>query len=166
MTCSLIVFRHAKSDWSEDYAGRDAERPLAKRGRKAAKLAGRFLADIDSVPEAVICSPAKRARATLELAREARDWESSVREAPRLYDGGVEGVLGEIRAEDDRTELLMVVGHEPTCSETISYLIGGGHVRMPTAALARIELEIAHWREIGPGKGVLAWLVVPRLMEL
>ena len=165
MTCSLIVFRHAKSEWSEDYAGADAERPLAKRGRKAAKLAGRFLADIDSVPEAVICSPAKRARATLELAREARDWGSSVREAQSLYGGGVEGLLAEVRAEPDTTRLLMVVGHEPTCSETVGYLTGGGQVRMPTAALARVELEVGSWAEIGPGIGVLAWLVTPRRLE-
>ena len=116
MTCSLIVFRHAKSEWSEDYAGADAERPLAKRGRKAAKLAGRFLADIDSVPEAVICSPAKRARATLELAREARDWESSVREAQPLYDGGVEGLLAE--TELGRGVLGVVDGSSPKRAET------------------------------------------------
>ena len=88
-----------------------------------------------------------------------------MREAPALYDGGVEGLIGEVRQEPDTTKLLMVVGHEPTCSGTINLLIGGGAVRMPTAALARIELEIDNWDELGAGKGVLSWLVVPRLME-
>jgi len=165
MSRALIIFRHAKSDWSQDYDGPDIDRPLAKRGRKAAKLAGRFLGDTGSVPDSVICSPAARARATLALACEAREWESAVRESAALYEGGVQGLVGEVRAEPATTRLLMVVGHEPTCSETISFLIGGGLVRMPTAALARVELPVDDWSEVGPGTGVLSWLVVPRLIE-
>jgi phosphohistidine phosphatase len=155
MAHALIVFRHSKSDWSADHAGSDIDRPLAKRGRKAAKVAGRFLGETGAVPDSVICSPALRARATLSLASEARSWESTVRESAALYDGGVEGLID---------ELLMVVGHEPTCSETVSVLIGGGLVRMPTAALARVELLVNAWDEVGPGTGVLSWLVVPRLI--
>lgn len=87
-----------------------------------------------------------------------------MRESAALYDGGVEGLIDEVRAEPESTELLMVVGHEPTCSETVSVLIGGGLVRMPTAALARVELLVNAWDEVGPGTGVLSWLVVPRLI--
>jgi phosphohistidine phosphatase len=165
MSLALIVFRHSKSDWSADYGGSDLDRPLAKRGRKAAKVAGRFLADTDAVPDAVICSPALRARATLALACEAREWDSSVRESAALYDGGLEGLLGEVRKEPETTQVLMVIGHEPTCSETVGFLIGGGRVRMPTAALARVELLVDDWGEVAQGTGVLSWLVVPRLME-
>jgi len=118
MSHSLIVFRHSKSDWSADYGGPDLERPLAKRGRKAARAAGRFLAGTE-VPDSVICSPALRAKATLALASEARDWVWSARESGALYDEGVEGLLGEVRREPESTRLLMVVGHEPTCSETV-----------------------------------------------
>src|ERR1035441_9922401 len=91
MSHSLIVFRHSKSDWSADYGGPDLERPLAKRGRKAARAAGRFLAATE-VPDSVICSPAPRATATLALASEARDWVFSVRESDALYAEGVEEI--------------------------------------------------------------------------
>ncbi|MGD0982862.1 MAG: histidine phosphatase family protein [Acidimicrobiales bacterium] len=163
MSHALIVFRHSKSDWSADYGGSDLDRPLAKRGRKAARAAGRFLAATE-VPESVICSPALRATATLELASEARDWEWSVRESVALYDEGVEGLLAEVRREPETTRLLMVVGHEPACSETVQFLIGGGLVRMPTAALARIDLLVEEWGEVSAGTGVLSWLVVPRVI--
>ena len=36
---SVIMFRHGKSDWDVDY-GPDHDRPLAKRGIKAAKKMG------------------------------------------------------------------------------------------------------------------------------
>ena len=67
--------------------------------------------------------------------------------------------------EPPSTELLLVVGHEPTSSETASLLIGGGRVRMPTGALVRIDFDadIESWADVGPGTGSLSWLLVPRL---
>ena len=45
---TLILLRHAKSDWSGDQA--DLARPLAKRGRRQAPDAGRWLAaNIDGI---------------------------------------------------------------------------------------------------------------------
>ena len=164
MSRSLIVFRHSKSDWSADFGGPDLERPLAKRCRKAARAAGRFLSATE-VPESVICSPALRATTTLALASQARGWTCSVRESDAVYDQGVEGLLGEVRREPEATRLLMVVGHEPTCSATVRLLIGGGLVRMPTAALARVDLLVEDWGEVGPGTGVLSWLVMPRVIR-
>jgi phosphohistidine phosphatase len=60
----------------------------------------------------------------------------------------------------------MVVGHEPTCSQAIRYLIGGGLVSMPTAALARIDFLVNEWGEVGAGTGTLSWLVVPRVIRV
>ncbi len=64
---TLIFFRHGKSDWDAEYHG-DHNRPVAKRGRKAAKLMGRFLASTGQVPDSVVTSSALRARSTFELA--------------------------------------------------------------------------------------------------
>ena len=58
-------------------------------------------------------------------------------------------------------ETLLVVSHEPTCSETIAVLVGGCRVRFPTAAMACIELEDGS--PSGPAGGSLTWLVTPRL---
>ncbi|MGD1012603.1 MAG: histidine phosphatase family protein [Acidimicrobiales bacterium] len=163
---ALIILRHAKSDWSEDFDGVDMDRPLSKRGRKAAKLVGRFLDGAGEIPDSVLCSPALRARATLNLASEARGWDRPVRESPALYDGGPEGLIGEIRAEPESTRLLMIVGHEPACSQAIRYLIGGGLVNVPTAALARIDFLVDEWSEVGATTGTLSWLVVPRVIRV
>lgn len=160
---SLILLRHAKSDWGSDY-GDDRQRPLASRGRKAAQRVGRFLAGAGLVPDSAITSPAVRATATLGQVMAAADWSCPARAAEALYDGGVAGLIGEVRAEPTATRVLLVVGHEPTCSEVLALLISGGHVRLPTAAVARIDLEVHGWEEVGPGTGVLAWSVVPRLL--
>jgi phosphohistidine phosphatase len=87
-----------------------------------------------------------------------------VRTATSLYGGGVSGLLAEVRREPSATDVLLAVGHEPTWSETLSELVGGGAVRFPTAALARIEFDMDRWEQVAAGTGVLAWLVVPRLL--
>jgi phosphohistidine phosphatase len=161
----LILFRHGKSDWDADYPGGDAARPLAPRGRKAAKRMGKFLARAGQAPDAAITSPAVRAEDTLRLATEGGDWTCPVRTAAPLYDGGVSGLLSEVRNEPATTDVLLAVGHEPTWSEAVSAFMGGGAVDLPTAAMARIDFDVGGWGEVGPGTGVLAWIVVPRLLE-
>lgn len=159
---ALLVFRHAKSDWSADPGGDDADRPLTKRGRKSAAEIGRFMAASSNVPDGAICSPARRAKETLEIAMEAGEWRCPVREEPALYGSVSAIILSEINAESDATDVLLVVGHEPDSSALVSLLIGGGSVRMPTAALARIEFD-TRWSTVAPGVGTLSFLVAPRL---
>jgi len=161
----LILFRHGKSDWQADYPGGDAARPLARRGQKAAKRMGKFLARADQGPDAAITSPAVRAESTLHLAMEGGGWSCPVRTAATLYDGGWSGLLAEVRKEPPTTDVLLAVGHEPTWSEAVSAFIGGGRVDLPTAAMARIDFDVDGWDEVGPGTGVLAWVVVPRLLD-
>ncbi|MHB1893157.1 MAG: SixA phosphatase family protein [Candidatus Dormibacteria bacterium] len=157
---SLIMFRHGKSDWQADTAGDD--RPLSRRGQKNARTMGRFLVLAGEVPDAAITSPALRATETLRLAMEAGAWNCPVRSHEGLL-GDVGSVIEEIRAELTATELLIIVGHEPTWSETVEFLIGGGSLRLPTGSLARIDLDIDEWTNVGRARGQLSWLVVPRL---
>src|SRR5262249_36106576 len=61
----LFLLRHAKSAW-DDPALRDRDRPLAPRGRKAAKRIARWTRKHDVRPQLVVCSSAVRARQTLQ----------------------------------------------------------------------------------------------------
>jgi len=158
----LLVMRHAKSDW--DAGTDDHERPLAERGVKAARKVGRFLARAEMVPELVICSTAVRARTTVELAAEAGGWHCPVEHTRAFYGADPAAVLAEI-ASRPAPPRLMVVGHEPTWSELVSLLVGGGAVRMATAAVACLELPASGWSAIEPGAGRLVWLVTPKLLQ-
>lgn len=161
---ALLLLRHAKSDWAAD-SGDDRARPLNRRGRKASATIGEFIARADQVPDAALVSPAVRAQETLQRAMKAGEWTCPVRTSEALYDGGVSGLVEEIRAEPAETGVLLAVGHEPTWSEAATSLIGGGNLDLPTAALVRIEFEIDRWDEVASGEGVLAWIVVPRLLS-
>jgi phosphohistidine phosphatase len=159
---SLLLLRHAKSDWSRTEDDRD--RPLAPRGRRGARSVGKFLARAGQTPDLAITSPAVRATETLRLAIEAGGWSFPVRESERLYGGGVQDLIDELRACSGSMSLVLAIGHEPTWSEAAAVLTGGSDIRMPTAAVCRIDFEVLGWPDVGGGAGVLAWLVTPRLL--
>lgn len=158
---TLLLFRHAKSDWEADFT-RDHERPLNKRGKRAAKRMGRYLADNGKVPSRVVTSSAVRARETIRLASEAGDWKSEIEVESGLYESAPNHVVSRVQSQPDSHDIVLFAGHEPTFSETVSWLIGGGEVRMPTAAIACIEFDVERWSDAEPGRGRLVWLVTPK----
>lgn len=143
--------------------GDDRHRSLAPRGERASATIGRFMARTGQIPDCAITSPAVRAEDTLRLAMDAGRWSCPARSAETLYDEGVRGVLDEVCREPATTSVLLCVGHEPTTSEVASLLTGGSRLRVPTCTLIRIDFDI-EWGEVAPGTGVLAWVVVPRLL--
>jgi phosphohistidine phosphatase len=165
MTKTLILFRHGKSDWAASY-GRDRDRSLAERGIAAAQTMGRLLATAHKVPDLAITSAAVRARSTLELAKAAGYWNCPLEVTEDLYEATIDQVLAVIHRTPNHHNTLMLVGHEPTWSDTITYLMGGGAVRMPTAVMAGLEFEATAWSQIEAGRGTLLWLLPPRLLKL
>lgn len=160
----LLLLRHAKSDWNTDY-GRDHERPLNPRGEAAARLLGRALVAADLVPDVVRTSTAVRARTTVELAAEAGGWSCPIHRTDRLYDASPDAVLTLLHEEPASTTTLLLAGHEPTTSAVAGRLIGGACLRWPTAALGAIRFTADSWEAIDWGRGELAWLVTPKLLQ-
>jgi phosphohistidine phosphatase len=148
---TLIVLRHAKSDWSGDDA--DFDRPLGKRGRRQAPEAGRWLADnIGSIDLAVV-SPANRARTTWDLAAaELRHFPPTWMDDD-VYAASLSQLLRIVRALPDDVHCAVLVGHNPEVAELVSRLTGE-QVPMPTSALAVIALAGA-WSSAGRSTATL-----------
>lgn len=164
MTLSLLLLRHGKSDWNADYDG-DHERPLKSRGRKAAGRMGRLLTLSGQTPDLVLSSSAVRARSTAELAQDHGEWLCPLRVTPELYEASTTEVLGILRSIGHGPSRVMLVGHEPTCSETVALFTDGPPPEYPTATLARIDFDAESWEELEPGSGTLRCLIPPRLLE-
>lgn len=160
---TLLLLRHAKSDWPVGVP--DRERPLAPRGEKAAKAVGRFLAANDLVPDQVISSPARRAIETAARVLRVAGGTADLDTDQRLYDGAADELLVERLPASGR---LLLVGHEPEMAELLMRSTGA-QARMPTAALAVIEVELDHLHRLtvdpwlGPC-GVLQLLVPPSML--
>lgn len=153
------MMRHAKSDWDADFE-RDHERPLNDRGIRSARLMGRFLTAHDLEPDHVISSTAVRARTTAELAADAGSWRTGIALDAGLYGTGPGAVIERARQAPDVSRL-MLVGHQPTWGLAVAE-IAGEAVQMKTATVAVIDLDVASWEAIGPGRGSLFAVFQPR----
>lgn len=153
---TLILLRHAKSDWT-DPAQADHDRPLAARGRIAAPKMGAWLKAHGPEPDLILCSTATRARQTLDLALEAWGVKPPVQFDRGLYLAGGAGVLTRLRKAPGAAKAVMVVGHNPDLEQLARRLATAGDrtalARLaetyPTAGLAVIELPVERWAEIG-----------------
>jgi phosphohistidine phosphatase len=153
---TLILLRHAKSDWSgpED----DFDRPLASRGIDQAAEAGRWLAhgtlgdDLKRI-DLVVVSPAKRARRTWELASAELEPAPPVRIDERVYAASSSELLAVVRGLPDDASTVILVGHNPGIADLASVLAGES-VSMPTSALAVLSLR-GSWARAGRSSATL-----------
>jgi phosphohistidine phosphatase len=147
----LILLRHAKSDWSGSEA--DIDRPLAKRGRRQAPDAGRWLsANIESIDLAVV-SPAQRARSTWDLVSAELAAPPPTRIDDRLYGDAEGGLLDVVRELSDDDATVVLVGHNPELENLVSHLTDAS-VPMPTSGLAVIEVT-GSWSTVSRTSAVL-----------
>jgi phosphohistidine phosphatase len=166
---TLLLLRHAKSSW-EMPALADYDRPLAKRGLKAAPRMGAEIAVLGLRPDLVLCSGAKRTRETLDLVLAALGppppevvYDDAIYMAPPA------GLIQFLRRQPAASTTLMVVGHNPGLEELAELLVGGGdeelretlEEKFPTCALAVITFDAKTWADIAPGTGALARFLTP-----
>jgi phosphohistidine phosphatase len=133
---TLIVVRHAKSDWSHPLS--DHDRPLAERGRRDAPAIGTWLARMIGTVgpvDLVICSTAKRARQTWRLAGAGLDPRPPVREDERLYGASPTELLTVLAELSDELRRVVLVGHNPGLADLVEQLSGEAK-ELKTSAVA------------------------------
>jgi phosphohistidine phosphatase len=163
---TVYLLRHAKSSW-KDAGLEDFDRPLASRGRRAATAIGRYLRAQAIEPALILCSPAKRARQTLERLQETIAAAIPTRFEKAIYMAEPGPLLQRLQGLSDSLPSVMIVGHNPGLEQLAALLIGSGDKAMrqemarkfPTAALAVIEAAVDHWSELKAGDGRLTLFV-------
>jgi phosphohistidine phosphatase len=162
----LYLLRHAKSSW-KDTSLPDHDRPLAGRGRRAAKAIAGHLREQGIEPELVLCSTARRARETLERIEPARA-TSAVRVEDDLYAASAGALLERLRSVPDTVESVMLIGHNPGLQQLAldlarpSPTVRELATKYPTAALATLAFRAASWQELDRDTAELVALVRPR----
>jgi phosphohistidine phosphatase len=146
----LYFFRHGKADWP-NWDKPDDERPLTEEGKKEVRKVARLLARLEVAP-LILTSPLPRASQTAEIAAECLD--AKLCEESKLGKGFNAARLREI-VKRRGAESLMVVGHEPAFTRTISQLTGA-ETKLSKAGVALVELDVASM------KGELRWLFPPK----
>ena len=160
---SLILLRHGKSDWNAPYAS-DMDRPLNTRGITSAQKMGNWLAETGNLPHRVLCSKALRCKETLRLAMLAGKWSSDILYMEELYEVEALEAFEYLKIEGQKTERLLLVGHEPCLSSLLTLCLGGGRFRFPTSAVAVLESTETDWSKMSGGAFQLNLLVTPKCL--
>jgi phosphohistidine phosphatase len=153
----VYLLRHAKSSWKE-HGLADHDRPLAPRGRRAAKAIGRYLREHDFEPELVLCSTAARARETLERVDPGGEHHFEA----DLYAADAATLLA--RLQKVRAQSVMLIGHNPGIQDLAIGLARDAREleeKFPTGALAMIKFDkTPDWQT-----GELANFIRPRDLD-
>jgi phosphohistidine phosphatase len=158
---TLLLLRHAKSDWSDPQLA-DHHRPLNKRGKRNARRMGRLLKEEHLVPDLILTSTAERAVKTVKTVVAQSGYRGEIRALDELYPGGSGVYVTIVRDLSDTYKRVMVVGHNPGLEGWLEQLTGT-MTRLPTAALAQIGLPPGRWRELSEQtRGTLQHVWLPR----
>ena len=154
----LILSRHAKSSWDL----RDIDRPLNKRGLRAAPIMGGVLRERGFIPDALFSSPSERTRMTSRILAEELDFPADrIEFIDSFYGASPGGIVHFVEQLDDDLSSVMLVGHNPTWEELHHRLTGERLDHLPTSGVIVIDFEIDHWRDPSQ-EGKIQALLIPR----
>jgi phosphohistidine phosphatase len=150
----IYLLRHG--DASSDSRFDDSERPLTDLGVRQARLVGTLLQRMNIVVDAALSSPLKRAQDTATTVLSNINKRKIVC-SEFLLNGSDPQLLFD-QLNELRVLSVLLVGHEPCLSETISLLIGGSRsveIEMRKCSLALVNISIP----IHQGAGFLKFLI-------
>ena len=150
----IYFLRHGDASSHSRY--NDSERPLTDLGMRQSALVGALLQRMNIVIDAALSSPLKRAQDTASIVLSNINMRQIVF-SDLLMNGSDPRQLFE-QLEELRVSSVLLVGHEPYLSETISLLIGGNgsvEIEMRKCSLALVDVSIP----IHQGTGLLKFLI-------
>lgn len=144
---SLLLVRHAKSDWG-DLNLQDFDRPLNERGKRDAPAMAHRLLDKKIKPDAFIASPAKRAAKTAKLiAEEMKIKKDNLIFKPELYLAGPEVFYNVIENADDDLETIAVFSHNEGITQFANMLTNSRVDNIPTCGIFAIKIKSGSWKD-------------------
>ena len=169
----LTLFRHAKSGWDEPVT-RDFDRPLNAKGKRAAQTMGRHMREQGLVFDRIVASPAVRVIETLEAMFEGYGKRLTPVWDRRIYLASAATLLEVVQDTPDAVESLLLVGHNPGLEDLVLALVPDAsddvvrvavEEKYPTASLAEVDFDQAHWEDVCTKEGKLTRFVRPRDLD-
>lgn len=164
---ALTIFRHAKADRPEEYP-QDFDRPLTARGRKDAERMGVVISGLAPAVDCILSSSAVRAAQTASHLVAVLDFAGAPLWVADAYLAPPETLMEILRSAPKDAEHVVLVGHNPGMEELAALLCTGASngaiLRLPTAGIAHLLLDIGRWQQLRAGGAELRLLAAPRLL--
>ena len=155
----VFFLRHGEPIESSAWEGDEAARPLTDEGIELMRQEAKALAGLSLGITLILSSPLKRAVQTAAITAEALGLSKAVRTDKRLAPGFDIAELQTILSDNAKAGTLLLVGHEPDFSLTVSACIGGGDLEFKKGGLARVQIALTP-----EPRGWLQWLFPPQVL--
>ncbi len=163
MTKTLVIARHAKSDWALGLP--DHQRPLNSRGKRNAPSMGKALHSFGFEPDLIMSSTAVRAKTTATAVAMELDYHLPIKLKQEIYEEDHIGLTNLIQGIDDSIERAIIFGHNPTLEQLAGHLLQmEGSIMIPTCGMVCLETQVRSWADIKPGNFHLKWFLIPKLL--
>ena len=139
---TLILVRHAKSDWPENTE--DFDRPLADSGISDANKMAEYLVKNNIKIDHFLASSAKRTVETCEIF--AKNYQSSFETADKLYHPSEKNFLSVIFSLADKNDSVAAFSHNNGISN-FANSFSENLIHFPTCGVAIFNVECEQWSE-------------------
>ena len=143
---TLLLIRHAKSDWGDPSLS-DFERPLNGRGKSDAPVMAHRLLDKNIFIDVFISSPATRAKKTAGIfAKEYKRDKDEIIFRDELY-GAPENVFYDvIITADNKFKSIAIFSHNPGLTDFANLLTDTRIDNIPTCGIFAIKADCDKWK--------------------
>ena len=160
---TLILIRHAKSDWSNS-GEKDFDRSLNQRGHMDAPRMGGKLHEMGIKPDLIVSSPALRATLTAEYICEQIGYATeNIDFQEDIYEASVRTLLKVVNELNDAYKTVLIVGHNPGFSYLAEYLTGKEIGTIPTCGIVELEFELDKWNMLSQNTANLKNFIYPKM---
>ena len=141
---TLILVRHAKSDWPTNTD--DLDRPLSECGHQDAPKMAKFLKSNEVKIDAFVTSPAKRTITTCRYFAEVFE-NKNIKKIEELYNASSTEFLELIENLDDSVENVAIFSHNNGITYFANSLTNENIEHMPTCSVVAFKIETKNWAE-------------------
>jgi phosphohistidine phosphatase len=148
----ILLVRHAKSSWNNPSLP-DFDRPLNDRGESDAPSMAKKIKERKIKLDALITSPAKRAKQTCKyFAKELDIRKKNIVEERELYEAGPGNFLTVIENLKNKWDNIAIFSHNPGISNFANSLTETRIDDMPTCAVFAIKADVKKWKDFNEAK--------------
>jgi len=167
---NLFLLRHCEAYHFEENKS-DHEKQLNENGRKCARLLKNWIEKNNIVLDYILTSSANRTLTTANII--FSNYESRIYQKKELYLCDYKEILKELKILDNNLNSVIIVGHEPSISDCLKFLISYCRPDLeyvtkslyPTGGLSVINFNIKNWDKIDEKTGILDAFITPQYLE-
>lgn len=162
---TLILVRHAKSDWGNPSLS-DFDRPLNDRGKRDAPVMAKRLLDKKIKIDLIVASPAKRAAKTAKYFAEAFDYKKEkIDFNEKLYMAEPASFYSIIENTNDKHDCIAVFSHNFGITDFANTLTNTRIDNIPTCGVFAIKADCKKWEDFKEAKKEFLFFDYPKAIQ-